>query len=547
MVMRYAYIGGGGTTTALLIQHVRQIAAVLPHLSSPPEITISVYDRGGTFGPGLPFAEDNLDCHLVNMEANTVSIDADDRYDFVRWMREHESELRERYPSLDVSPMQFPPRSVVGRYLSARFVDAEVAAARAGIRVQRIADEVLDIEREGGHLLLHRADGTVDAADRVVIATGHWDPHFGRHCEPLGQRLEEEGRGGYFYPWPARELRARIPAGADVAVAGTSLTAVDVAFTLFDDGGTYVRDRATGRLAFVPNDNCRSVVLTSRNGILPRVRSLWPPPHDDNPYLTKASVGLLTRGGTQPARFDDVIEEFHRRIAHARDGLRGEPLFESRGRGDVTAAALQRLSADLEHAMRPTVQWNRLHYAIRDSYSALARLYPQMTADDQRRFMETFLRPFNAYAGSMPVSNGEKIRALLDSGRLRIVAGLRELRPCARRGTFGLVAEAPNGAELVVERPYLVNAIGQERELSPDRVPLLRALVDRGLATAYRAGGLHVDYDGSNVIEPSGRASESLFAIGAMTLGQRIGSSALLASAKFASAVARRFVSDIIG
>jgi uncharacterized NAD(P)/FAD-binding protein YdhS len=286
-------------------------------------------------------------------------------------------------------------------------------------------------------------------------------------------------------------------------------------------------------------------VLASRNGLLPRVRSIWPAPPDENPYLTKASIGPLTRGGTQPASLDEVLAEFRQRVAFAAAGSATEEFFGERYAGDVTASALSRLRADVDRALRPTPLWNRVHYAIRDAYSALARLYPLMTRDDQRRFMETCFRPFNAYAGSMPAINAEKLCALLASGHLRVVGGMRELRPSEARGTFELVTRTNAGTERVIEATYLVNATGQERALSPDRVPLLRALVDRGLATEYSAGGLQVDYDGSNVIEPSGRPSESLFAIGVSTLGQRIGSSGLIASAKFGRAVAARFVSEI--
>ena len=96
------------------------------------------------------------------------------------------------------------------------------------------------------------------AADRALLATGHW-PRDG------------SGRGYFASPWPAQRLLGEIPRGADVAVIGSSLSAIETALTLTSDGD--FRRTAERKLVFNPSPRSRRVTLMSRHGILPKVRS----------------------------------------------------------------------------------------------------------------------------------------------------------------------------------------------------------------------------------------------------------------------------------
>ena len=74
-------------------------------------------------------------------------------------------------------------------------------------------------------------------ADRVLLATGHWD--------------EKNDKDGYFSsPWPAKKLLACIPKGEKVAIIGTSLSAIETVLTLTSEG-EFIRSR-TGELAYKP-------------------------------------------------------------------------------------------------------------------------------------------------------------------------------------------------------------------------------------------------------------------------------------------------------
>lgn len=554
-MIHYAYIGAGATTTAMLWHHVRllvqQIALGRLNPSERP-VRISIFEKSGQFGAGMPYGDGSLDCHLVNMQSSTLSIDPEDSEDFHKWLALNEATLRERHPGLDLSRGGYPPRTVLGRYLTERFREAEELAARHGLRVERVPREVIDLTLTGRGAELRLETGSTLHVDRVLLATGHWPSSHLRHCEALGARLEARGVGGCFLPWPAQALRAKVPGGATVAGLGTSLTAVDVALTLLDDGGRYVRDARSGELVFIPDEGCRTVLLHSRTGLIPRVRSTREPPASKNPFLTKKALPELTLGERIPPSYDEVMRLFRRRLEHAFEAGAGETLDWARlfaplaDADDVTQRTLEVLAEDLRNARDPSERWNRMHHDLRDTYGVFAQLYRRFTAEDKRRFEREFFRAFNMHAGSMPLENAEKIHAFLHSGRLRILSGLREIVPNEREEGFELHCVLPSNREERTHARYLVNAVGQDKQIDDSPAALFQNGLRKGLLSPHPAGGIRVDYEGSNVIDREGNPSPWIFAIGPMTLGERLGYSAIVASAKFARLLAIDLVSQLV-
>ena len=93
---------------------------------------------------------------------------------------------------------------------------------------------------------LQSQDNYTKDADRVLFATGHW--------------LEKSVQTRYFSsPWPAIELMRKIPAGAKVAVIGTSLSAIETLLTLTAEG-KFTRTQ-TGQLVYEPAENSRTFCL----------------------------------------------------------------------------------------------------------------------------------------------------------------------------------------------------------------------------------------------------------------------------------------------
>jgi uncharacterized NAD(P)/FAD-binding protein YdhS len=222
-----AIIGGGasGTLTAI---HLLRLAA-----ARRQGMRIALIDREGRHGRGPAYSTAHPG-HLLNSPAATMSALTGDPGHLLRWAR-----------AQGIAHDGFPPRSAYGRYLCDTLADAQRRAAPVAT-VSAITSQVVRIT---GHaprhpLRLHlAADGHIDA-DLAILAVGNPPP--AAPCPvPDSPRYIAD-------PWAPGALR-RTGDGSPVLVAGTGLTAVDVALA-------------------VAAANPRTVVrAVSRHGLLPRV------------------------------------------------------------------------------------------------------------------------------------------------------------------------------------------------------------------------------------------------------------------------------------
>lgn len=93
-------------------------------------------------------------------------------------------------------------------------------------------------------------DGTKLIARNLFLATGHFCPkkRFADHAHP----------GWFSSPYPAKVLQRNIPIGADVGIAGSSLSAIDTALTLCVMNGRFETVDPHG--TSVDNDNVSAIV-----------------------------------------------------------------------------------------------------------------------------------------------------------------------------------------------------------------------------------------------------------------------------------------------
>lgn len=156
----------------------------------------------------------------------------------------------------------YPPRALVGQYLAVQF---DLLASQGSLHVQHRAVEATGINRRGALWEVASAQGT-ELYDEVVLATGH-------------------GLNGYLPPdspegsLPAAALTvecepamdAAVPAGSNVMLRGSALTAYDVVLHLTEGrGGTWDRisDEGMEALRYRPGGNePASITMTSRSGI----------------------------------------------------------------------------------------------------------------------------------------------------------------------------------------------------------------------------------------------------------------------------------------
>jgi uncharacterized NAD(P)/FAD-binding protein YdhS len=162
----------------------------------------------------------------------------DDPDDFVRWLK---AERPRRV--LNWTREDFAPRAYFADYLHSRF--EEIRKARhLRLSWQHSAADCLSPHGAGWEVI--PAQGEPSVADVVVLATGHEPPRaLGSGLAPAVQKRIVED------PWDA-EQKAAIRADEPVLLAGTSLTAVDIATELLHNGHT------------------AQIIAISRRGLMPR-------------------------------------------------------------------------------------------------------------------------------------------------------------------------------------------------------------------------------------------------------------------------------------
>jgi uncharacterized NAD(P)/FAD-binding protein YdhS len=205
-------ICGGGAAAILILQALRQ----QPHRA----VDVTILEPRSRLGVGVAYST-SCPLHLLNTRACNMSV-TDDPDDFVRWLRTERSRR-----ILNWTREDFAPRSYFADYLQVRL--AEIRSL-SHVRVTWLHSTADSVNALATGWEVVPAHGAPVLADVVVLATGNEPPRaLGAHLPPSVQRLIIED------PWDA-EQKAEIPRKEPVLVAGTSLTAVDVAIDLLERG-----------------------------------------------------------------------------------------------------------------------------------------------------------------------------------------------------------------------------------------------------------------------------------------------------------------------
>jgi uncharacterized NAD(P)/FAD-binding protein YdhS len=246
-------ICGGGASSVLLLTALRK------HRFHRP-ISVTVVEPREKLGLGVAYSTTSP-VHLLNTRALNMSV-SDDADDFVRWLK-----MERPRRVLNWTRNDFAPRRYFGEYLETKL--SELAGAK-DLRLtwaQASVDAVIPSDA-GWEVVLSR--GNPLRADIVVFATGNETPRaLGPNLTPQAQRLILND------PWD-NVRKADIPPDAAVLLAGTGLTAVDVAVDLLHRGHT------------------GPIHAFSRHGLLPRPHGTVATSLDDfRPTLPPSVRGIV--------------------------------------------------------------------------------------------------------------------------------------------------------------------------------------------------------------------------------------------------------------
>jgi uncharacterized NAD(P)/FAD-binding protein YdhS len=417
MGFNFAIIGGGLTATAMLCQFVNRLqAAAQKGQLDPSKIEIQLYEKQDFFGPGFPHSDKFvLPFHITNMCAADMGILKGNPADFQDWVINNSNSLQKHFAGLCDLPFEpigvrqecnHYPRAVMGEYLKTRFQESVQSAQEAGLAVTLYpSSEVVDLKQQGNRISLRIKDLSSEklfsrAADRVLLASGHW--------------FEETDRDGYFTsPWPAKKLLRDIPLNASVAIIGTSLSAIETLLTLTTDGKFARSD--SGELSYRPSANPRKFFLYSRRGLLPNVRGKMG--QHRNRFFNRENLDRLLSEHCGRLTLDSIFKLLNTELETAYGhGIDWEEIVNPAGK---PVDLLQGYVDDAVNGDGPNGEliWQTI---LHQSFDMVREIYLNLTLEDRKRFDENYTSVFFTHAATQPAFNAEKLLALMKAGIVEV-------------------------------------------------------------------------------------------------------------------------------
>jgi trehalose-6-phosphate synthase/uncharacterized NAD(P)/FAD-binding protein YdhS len=173
------------------------------------------------FGRGVAYGTQGAD-HLLNVPAGKMSALPDAPDHFLTWAQSHHT-IATNGSGGEISPEAFLPRRVYGQYVQDLFEQAR----RNAPGIQRVREEVVDLEAKPEKLLLTCASGRRFTAAKVVLALGNFPPGD----PPAKNRAFHLSPRYLNAPWSAKTLE-RVRQRGEVLILGSGLTALDLVVSL---------------------------------------------------------------------------------------------------------------------------------------------------------------------------------------------------------------------------------------------------------------------------------------------------------------------------
>ena len=466
MPKHVAIVGCGFTGTTAFYQLVHGY----------PVERITVFESSGDFGPGFPYKLDESSEYLLNNTNDTMCLEPTNRRAFVEWLQRHPRYAR----GLDEKGNM--PRAVYGEFLRDVILRTGAAAKERGIRVKLVPQEVVDLdEDEAGTVTLFTGEDAFEA-DMAILAIGRCPDVDRFHLQGF------DGRSYFATHMPGQKLD-EIPLDAECHVIGASLSAYDAVNQLFSaaSGCEFVPD-GKDRLRFVANGNDRRVVLCSRSGRLKKAQSRYPFPVD----LQSLRDGHLEHAGRGTLTLADLLRlmehDANAAGVHIDRAAMADPYAGIDDDESLNRRAAEILAADIDAATSPpdspdnyVVDYlDAAQFELWDLFAARV-----LSAEQEALFRAKYETAFLSYAAPCPVSTAQKVLALMDGGRLRIVGGVRSISTDHDARAFRI--EHRFGIE---QAHHIINATGAvDRNVDSTVQPtLVRNLAEKGTLRPYRIG-----------------------------------------------------------
>jgi len=498
-------IGGGSIGVSFIHQLVEEAAERENH-----KIRISVIEKSGRAGGGEAYQKDSA-TNLLNTRADTMSATSGRPNDFLDWLRAREEDWREQYPDVEIEKGAYLPRGLFGCYLESVFAGAERRARDAGIPLELVKGEAEDIAPLAEGFVIVLADGRRIEADFVMLCPGNLPSNAFPHLE---------GVEGYFNsPYPLDQVAARIDRNAPVGVVGASLSGIDTV------------------LGLVKHGHVGKLVCVSRRGRLPSVRG-----QNNRRYrseiITPENIRLLAEAEGGRLTLEQVAGLIVQEIEHADD----RP-FDLAEVLNTEAGTYDYLREEIALAQGKERLWQSVIYSLN---GVIDTAWHCLTDADKARFLRDYRSLWLSYRVSFPVQNAIQLQRLMRIDRLSLLPGLKSVEHDPGSHQFLLELMDPRtGFSSLVRTRYLVNATGYTSDVTECKVPLIRNVIERGLARPSPFSGVVVDFHTGTVQGDLQEHGDRLYALGALATGTWLLTNVFDVNVRYAHHAARRIMAQI--
>lgn len=495
-------IGGGACGISAFIELFLQLRIARCH----GEVGITIIEKNPEVGKGLAFGTKEPG-HILNTQADLMGIHFTEPEHFSEWLVRQQHRVSPEVVDNEGKNEAFTTRRLYGDYLKEQFEHYFQLAQDEGMHVNVLHATAVDVKVSGHGFNVMLDEGGPHYADYLILAPG----------TPVADNYPElEGKPGYFgSPWPSEPLLENIPREADVAVLGSSLSAIDALMTLTDNG-------YTGKI------RCYAL-----DGLMPRVQPETPQQVERN-HITLKNLHEIQRSKLR----NPTVKEMFRLFIREAEAYAGHSIdWQAAGREHM--GARERLDEDIAIARNGGDALINIPYSLRYDSS---EMWKWLDADEKVRFKKWLGRYWAINRHCMPLYNAERVAALFHENRLEVISDLEDVTYDPEQNAFTM--EYGKG-EKALEH-YVINATGPASHVKDMKSELMQNLNAGKVIDPDPVGGIKVNTETMQVVVGD-HVNTHLYAVGHITNGVLLDVNAVWFNVKMIGRLCRHLTAQLIG
>ncbi|MCF2505613.1 FAD/NAD(P)-binding protein [Dyadobacter sp. CY107] len=495
-------IGGGACGISAFIELFLQLRIAKSH----QKVSITIIEENPEIGKGLAFGTKQPG-HILNTQADLMGIHFTEPQHFSDWLIEHDARIGHEVVDNQGENKAFTTRRLYGDYLKEQFEHYFELAKKEGMAVEVIRASAIKVTKLKSGFNVHLSGNRKHSCDFMLLAPGtpvaNNYPHLDKKKNYFGS------------PWPSTPILDNIPKNADVAILGSSLSAVDALMTLADNG-------YKGK-----------ITCYSPDGLMPRVQ-----PEEQQmikcQFLTRKKLHEIQRNELR----NPTIKEIFRLFMQEAEAFAGKKI-DWKATTRIGKPADQLLKEDIEIAKNGGDALTNIPYSLRYESS---EMWKWLDESEKLKFKKWLGAHWAVSRHCMPLVNAERVNQLFETQQLRIVPGLKEVVFDETRKGFVLTCE--EGQESVEK--YVINATGPASAVKMMKSELMQNLAKANLIEPEDAGGIKINTETMQVITGK-KAYPNFYAVGHITNGLLLDVNAVWFNVKMIGNLSRHLISQIIG